>query len=98
MNFSFLRKLRTSHGMSGAELSRRAEVSQPTISIIENNANQPSVPTMDKIAGVFSLSSATMFAAATKKSECSKQEYKRVVKPARKLIKNSIAQGAAANS
>lgn len=58
-----LKYLRTSRGLSQAQLAKEAKVSQPTIAQIESGKKDPSVETLRKIARVLDVEVASLFAA-----------------------------------
>lgn len=58
-----LKYLRTSRGLSQAQLAREAKVSQPTIAQIESGKKDPSVQTLRQIAQALDVELAAIFAA-----------------------------------
>jgi len=58
-----LKYLRTTRGLSQAQLAREAKVSQPTIAQIETGKKDPSVQTLRQIANVLDVEVAAIFAA-----------------------------------
>lgn len=58
-----IKYLRTSRGLSQAQLAKAAKVSQPTIAQIETGKKDPSVSTLRKIAQSLDVELAALFAA-----------------------------------
>ena len=56
-----LRELRTRHGLSQRELAKRAQVTNSTISQVEQDAVSPSVSSLNKILEVFPISLSDFF-------------------------------------
>ena len=51
-----IKQLRMEHDISAKELSEKLDVSQPTISLYENGARNPSLVTLKRIAEIFDVS------------------------------------------